>query len=367
MKPRITLMILPVEKREYSIDDLINHPSFRRMVKGVASPEEIDRWDNWLREKNENRRKAQQAIPEIVGFAFKDPIQPNIEKEWDNLQQVTIGNTQKKLPPLPTKDSTFTWVYRVAAILVMGTLLGMGFYAFSGSEQASVQIEQITKERTIKTGSDEKKTVQFSDGSEVVLNNNSALTYKVGLLHGQTIKVVLEGEAYFDAENDSEQTKPVFEVHTPDGVIRDIGTEFVITVQKDRSRVVLQEGRVEVSTKKQMNSTGHISVEKGEKLEFNTNGIIKRCSVNSTFYTSWATGSMNFNKTTLRELAAFIEQRFDVGVQVADSDIGDIRIDGGIYFESLGELVRSVSEVTKVPVHQSEDRRTIYIGDGQSH
>lgn len=352
-----------MNNRDYSVNELIHDEAFRRVVKGTASPSEIDQWNLWMEENEQNRIKAKEAISEIAGFKFKDPNGFDVEEEWNCLYNFTVGKIETKLPYRPNRGSSLQWIFRVVAVIILGAIVGMGIYTYSESEQATNQLEQITHERTIETGDNEQKTVRFSHGSRIVLNNNSTLTYTIGLLHNQTIDVVLEGEAFFDAKSDPEQNKPVFTVRTPDGVIRDIGTQFLVTVREDYSRVVLQEGVVEVNTKKQQNPDEKIAIQKGEMLEFDELKIIKRATVNSTFYTAWATGSMQFDNTTIKEFAGFVENRFDVNVQIVDPQSADIKVDGGVYFKSLRELVRSVSDVAKIPVYQSEDRKTVYIGN----
>jgi ferric-dicitrate binding protein FerR (iron transport regulator) len=337
------------------------------MVKGTASTRELNEWNRWIESKDQHRTKAREATSEIAGFAFNIQKQPDIEEEWNRLYKHTLGkkkeerkenansiNSGSKLP--------LKWIYRVAAVLLLGAFVGFGAYMYSGTDQIT-EVEQITQERTIQTSSGEQKTVKFSNGSKMVLNSNSSITYNVGILHSQTIKVVLEGEAYFDAESISSQKQPVFAVHTPDGTIRDIGTEFLVKVKKDRSSVVLQEGKVEVSTTNQSNEEEKIAVQKGEMLEFDKSSVLSKKKVNATFYTSWATRSMEFNRTSIREFADFVEQRFNVKVRIARSEVALITLDGAVHFESLAGLVRSVSGVTNVPVYQSKDRKTVYIGD----
>ncbi|MEX2362556.1 MAG: hypothetical protein WD597_02985 [Balneolaceae bacterium] len=44
-----------------------------------------------------------------------------------------------------------------------------------------------------------------------------------------------------------------------------------------------------------------------------------------------------------------------------DPKISDITLDGAVYFKSLGDLVRSVSDVTGITVSQSDDGRSVFI------
>ncbi|MCW9706079.1 FecR family protein [Fodinibius salsisoli] len=353
-----------LDPNNYTVTDLIHDPSFRRMVKGTASTEEVNQWILWMEASDQNRERAKEAASEIAGFGFNIPGKPDVEREWNRLYKETIGRKEQRLNTRnpATRGASLKWIYRIAAVLVLGVCVGYATYMYSNTDQIT-EVEQITQERTVKAGSGEQKTVKFSDGSKIVLNSNSSITYQVGLLHNQTVKVVLEGEAYFDAESDSSQKQPVFAVHTPDGIIRDIGTEFLVKVEENRSNVVLQEGKVEVNTKNKGPKDQKITMQKGEMLVFDKSSLISQTRVNATLYTSWATGYMEFSGTSIQEFAAFIEQRFEVDVRITNSEVASIALDGAVYFESLSGLVRTVSDVTNVRVYQSKDLQTVYIGN----
>ncbi len=356
-----------VKEKRYTVQQLIHNQSFRRLVKGTADADEVDEWNSWIEKDEEHREKAREAMTAIAGFAFDDPETPDIETEWKQLYRATKGNFESSDQKKYNRNSALTWIYRVAAVLILGSLIGVGFYWYAPTVEEPTHLEQITQERTITTDSGEQKTIKFSNGSRIILNSNSAITYAINQQQGQLINVVVEGEAFFDAEGGDDQQQPIFAVNTPDGVIKDIGTEFLVTVEGNLSRVVLQEGRVEINRQNSKEQASKISVAAGEMLEFTKSKVLERKPVNSTFYTAWATGSMQFDQTTIRQFAGFVEQRFDVDVQIVDPALADITIDGGVYFRSLEELVRSVSKVADIPVYQSRDRETVYIGNQKSN
>src|SRR5699024_12235724 len=105
------------------------------------------------------------------------------------------------------------------------------------------------------------------------------MTYAMGLLHAQTIEVTLEGKAYFDAKSDAEQSYPQFTIQTPDGIIRDIGTAFLVRVKENQSRVVVQEGKVDVQLKNKKKRDKNILIPKGEMLAFNEGAVLNKQSV----------------------------------------------------------------------------------------
>lgn len=350
----------------FSINELVNQRSFRRFAKGTATPEEAEKWNSWMEESDENRTKTKTAISEIVGFEFKSHPMPDVQKEWARLRSKTSGKKKAGAYQRKPNDRHLQWLIRVAAILLLASMVGIGAYLHSGSERGLTHLQQLTEEHTISTNADEQKTLTFSNGARLVLNSNSRLTYTLGMIQSQTIQVTLEGEAWFDADND-ESADPAFAVRTPDGIIRDIGTQFLVTVQQGQTRVVLQEGIVEVESIAENNGENNLKneffrIEKGEMVEFNRTDILTRERVNPTFYSAWATQFMQFEETTIGELADYIEGHFGVEVYITDADLNEITLDGAVYFRSLDELIRSVSEVTGIPVYRSDTRDRVYMG-----
>lgn len=358
-----------MQEKDFTIQELKENPSFRRMVRGIASAEEIEFWNQWIKTSDENRMKAKKVMSEMVGFEFQPQGMPDIEKEWIRLRKATVHNSKKSLHlNRRDKDKTLRWIFRSVAVILLVSLVGIGTYMFSDEDTSIPHLEQLTAATTINTDEGEQKTLKFSNGSKVILNSYSSLTYRLGHSKNSTIEITLDGEAWFDADPFRESEEPAFAVTTPDGIIRDIGTEFLVTVENGHSRVVIQEGLVEVEP---TNSSGDVSarnsikfqVEKGEMVEFRRSDIITRKKVNPTYYSSWATGMLELEDSGVQVFAEYIKQRFDVDVQFRDTSLKNIQLNGTVYFRSLDELMRSVSEVIGIPVYRSATRDTVYIGN----
>lgn len=338
------------------------------MVRGIASAEEIEYWNHWIEESEENRLKANSAITDMVGFQFKGPELPYVDHQWFRLWSATSGKSDRFKSRSGSNENTLKWVFRIAAVLLLVGLAGMGAYLFSEENGSMPQLEQLTEERTILTEQGEQKTLQFSNGSKVILNSNSSLTYRLGTSAKSTIEVTLEGEAWFDADPNHQSSEPAFEIVTPDGIIRDVGTKFLVTVENGLSRIILQEGLVEVEPLSQFESLPageqiKFQIQKGEMVEFNRSEIITRKSVNPTFYSSWATGVLVLTESSVQEFAEYVENRFDVNVDIRDNSLEEMSLNGTVYFRSLDELMRSVSEVIGIPVYRSASRDTVLIGN----
>lgn len=360
-----------MQEKDFTIKELKENPSFRRMVRGIASGDEVEYWNQWIELSEKNRERAKRATNDLAGFAFQSPDLPDIDKQWLQVYSKTSG-AEKSNGIRPhirrSNESTLKWVFRAVAVILILSFAGVGTYYFEKDKPAVPQLEQLTEKRTISTGEGEQKTLQFSNGSKVILNSLSSVTYRLDNSNNSTIEITLEGEAWFDADTHIEGGQPAFAVTTPDGIIRDIGTKFLVTVENGHSRLVLQDGLVEVEPLNKVGSSTldkemKFRVQKGEMVEFRRADIISRRKVNPTFYTSWATGVMELEQSGIQEFSEYVEQRFDVEVQIRNADLMDVRLNGTVYFRSLDELMRSVSEVIGIPVYRTANRDTVFIGN----
>lgn len=355
-----------MNKHNYSVNDLIHDQSFHGMVKGRASQEEIERWSAWMEDSEQNRRTAQEAIAEISGFQFDDPASIDFDKEWSKLYKSTVGRQNFYKASSAKKDFGLRMVYQLTAAVLLVGLVGLEVFFYAGSQPAEPQLEQITQEETVHTSDGQQKTLNFTNNgktAKVVLNENSTLIYEVGLLQDQPIEISLQGEAFFDVEQGFSEGHPAFSISTPDGLIKDLGTEFLVTVEKDRSRVVLQEGIVKIQQAARDQTQEEFEITKGQMVEFSKADILQLKIVNSSFYTSWATGSMQFGSTKVSDFAEYVRHRFEVEVILKDHSLKEVTLEGAVYFKSLEGLLRSVSEITKIPIYQSQHRDTVYIGN----
>lgn len=367
-----------MKHKEFTVQNLIDNTSFKRLVKGIASSEEVEYWNTWIELDEKNRLKAKKATSEILGFEFKSLEVPDLEQQWEELRKKTVD--EERVKPIRLSHShivshthggneaTLKWIFRAAAVALIIAFAGVGGYYFYDEEESVTHLQQLIQEKTISTDEGEQKTLTFSNGSRIVLNSNSKVTYRLGVFDEQTIDITLEGEAWFDVESGVSGKQPALAVRTPDGIIRDIGTEFLVSIQRNQSRVVIQEGIVEVEPvnkqfEESLNKNDSFRIEQGEMVEFNRENIVKRELVNPTLFTSWATGYMELDKTGLQEFANYVENRFGVKVVLNDSELENITLNGTVYFRSLDELVRSVSEVTGIPAYRSADTNQVFIGE----
>lgn len=171
---------------------------------------------------------------------------------------------------------------------------------------------------TLSTANGETYQVRLPDGTVVVLNAASSLTYAVNLNEHKKRIVNLTGEAYFEVAEDKERP---FIVKTHQQEVTVLGTHFNINAYKDENvtKTTLLEGSVKVN---------------GSIIKPGQQSIIKDIDIqiinaDIEMETAWKNGYFIFNDESLESIMRKISRWYDVEVFYQDklppiSFIGEI-------------------------------------------
>lgn len=152
----------------------------------------------------------------------------------------------------------------------------------------------------------------LSDGTKVWLNAGSRFSYP-SVFSGKCRTVRLEGEGYFEVARDSASP---FIVQSSVLDIRVLGTKFNVKAYRDEpSRIVLEEGAVEVSTRdntstQKMAPRDEVVYTPADGLTLHKSGDGGSCG--------WISGELKFENTPLPAMAKDMERRYNVKIVLAD-------------------------------------------------
>ncbi|MEH6535559.1 MAG: FecR family protein [Psychroserpens sp.] len=186
-----------------------------------------------------------------------------------------------------------SWLIGVAASIV----LFFGLFSILGDDMI-----------TIETNYGEHKTIALLDGSEVILNSKSTLTYNEDDWESNRT-LNLDGEAYFKVKKGS-----TFTVETQNGNVNVLGTQFNVNSVSDLFEVICFEGKVSVQTKNEdylllpTNSVRRINGNTIEKWE--TSGA------NPT----WIHGESSFKSVPLKYVISALESQYQITIHDKDID-----------------------------------------------
>lgn len=145
---------------------------------------------------------------------------PNIDSStFEKINEKTLNKPVKVIPLFTARNIL------VAASL----LLAIGLFSiFNFSNNTT----------TITTAQNEIKTIELQDGSSIVLNENSSITYSPKNWQ-ENRAIQLNGDAYFEVEKGSP-----FNVSFKNGNVRVLGTRFEIIAEENLFSTFCYEGKV---------------------------------------------------------------------------------------------------------------------------
>lgn len=224
-------------------------------------------------------------------------------------------------------DSVHTGqVAKQANISITKTAGNQIVYSRSGGVDSSTAYQQ---QNTILTPNGSQYRLVLPDGTRVILNAASSLTYPAEF-HGSERMVQLNGEAYFEV---AENKKMPFRVIAGSQTVEVLGTHFNINAYRDEPLVktTLLEGSVKV-----FSGSDAMLIAPGEQAvtKSGVNGGIVKHFVDVDQVTAWKNGFFSFNGDNLESVMRRVARWYDIKV------VYDGSLSGQRYF---GEISRASS------------------------
>lgn len=236
-----------MQRNNYSTtEELLNDPSFRQWILEGKEQEE---WEQWLASRPELVPRVEEARLFLLATGVREDaisaseLQQSLVETWDKIHE------RENEENVPVRSlSLWRWV-GVAAVLLLS--FGVAWmYRASLPAQISEVLPTIFEEENSLTeqvnSSDKQLLIMLSDGSSILLQPNSKLTYPKQF-KGAERRVYLSGEGFFEV---SKNPKLPFFVEANEVITKVVGTSFRIKAYADQPQVevVVRTGKVNVSS-----------------------------------------------------------------------------------------------------------------------
>ncbi len=314
---------------------------------GRITSRQEEQLQRWINSSPEN----QQIYEELIQILDKaelpsPPTPPDIAAEWQKLAEklgfVAPGELHlHRFPGVEESASPSRWSWREmfqggrrAYGLVAAILLVAGILYFLKQTAAPPEFLEVH------TIGDHKEVLLLPDGTQVQLNHHSRLRYPRNFAEASSRRVFLEGEAYFDVMADPEHP---FVVETGYSRVEVRGTRFDVWNREDLTRVVVEEGTVVLVSAPENASPAEVTV---------TAGRMSRCArglppqppeqVDVNMALGWREGRLAFYRATLREIAAELENRYGIPIDVQVSHPEQYTVTGTFEDQSVEEVISSI-------------------------
>ncbi len=273
-----------------------------KWLNNEASPEELEQL---------------KADPEYASYVHIANASKGFDVSGMNSEAnfIAISNKIKPVRQLQ-KPNVFSIVWKVAAVFA---LLLAGYYYTT------------TLDTSVKTEIAQTETFSLPDGSEVVLNSGSKITYNKKNWDDAR-ELSLDGEAYFKVNKGSK-----FSVKTLEGTVSVLGTQFNVFARDGLFTVACYEGLVSVAfhdTLLKVPAGNKIQIENG-KLVFN------EPSENPS--PIWLTDESHFENAPLRMVIKELKRKYLVNVSLENID-STKRFTGTFTHKNLDLALKSICE-----------------------
>jgi transmembrane sensor len=224
---------------------------------------------------------------------------------------------------------------------------------------------------TLSTANGETFQVRLPDGSLVVLNAASSLTYPTNINLVNERKVKLRGEAYFEVAkammkvegttNNAEGKRKPFIVETDRQQVEVLGTQFNVNSYADEldTKTTLVEGVVKVAS---LGTVKYSSVLKpGQQALSRPDGFLVK-DVNITQAIAWKNGTFDFDNEDIQSVMRKISRWYNVEVEF-DGNVSRERFNGALSRKKNIKQMLKMLESTGVVHFKIEERRIIVINN----
>ncbi len=279
------------------MDKIYYKELIEKYFDGNITDAEIKELSDWIK----NDRHLQNWWEEE--FSKSDAgINPVLrDKLFARIKEQTQGKeeTQGKENPRTIRMNPWKWA---AAIVLPICIAFFTYYLVDSSQTVGAPF-------IVKADKGDKATIELPDGTNVVLNSASQLSY-LNNFGENGRRVQLNGEAYFKVAHDE---KCAFIVQVGDLEVKVLGTSFNVSAYEDAKdvTVVLLEGKVGVYAQKM----SHI-MKPGDKIEYNkATHKITATQVHPSDYIEWTKGNIYFEKESLENIMKTLSRIYDVEIR----------------------------------------------------
>ncbi|QEK51369.1 DUF4974 domain-containing protein [Pedobacter aquae] len=330
-----------------TLEDLILDAKF---ISWVKDPDTVDGnfWVNWAAKSEENQLVLEQAKAIILELVkdVDEPIQDELNDLWRRIEASNDAFDQEKARQnaVGHKLSLIkTWQKAAAVFVGFGIVVSLLFFLLNQKVSISTQYAENQK-------------IQLPDGSFVVLNANSSVSFADDWDEQSPREVWLEGEAFFSVTHTANHQK--FIVHTNDLDVQVLGTKFNVNARVSKTRVVLNSGKVKLFLRQEKNQ--EVDMKPGELVDFSSNNkaFVKK-AVKTKVFSAWVNKELVFEDTSLEEIAQLLEDNYGYKVKFVNKELANLTFTGTANTENINLLFTILQKTFNISIQKQENNLII--------
>lgn len=264
--------------------------------------------------------------------AYGQDFVPDTDRAWQSLQGKLRPARTRRLPMLR----------RMAAAVVLLVGLGILISYFIGPAETPMV--------TAITAAGQQREIRLPDGTTVVLNEESRLSYPEKFAGGNRL-VTFEGEGFFRVASDASAP---FLIELPSAEVRVLGTAFNVRAYPEEgfSEVEVAEGRVEMAA---------AETDRPVRLQARQCGLYRDGSLQvlpapHLNRQAWRTHRLQFRSTPLSEVTELLERYYSIELEDDAVTGRDCTVSGNWQEEDLSNAMRYLEALTGLQTEKTGER-----------
>ncbi len=325
-----------------TVEDFAASESFQNWVN-KANRTDTEYWETWIKAHPHQLQMVEAATTMIRLMQSLRKKEVAHKKKHLIIEDLRNRlNNEHAAPVVPIRSRTHR--PRIAAAAILFLTLGTLGYLF---------LPQRTQSK-INTEYGENKAFSLPDGSQVSLNANSDLIVNKSWDDQSTREVWLDGEAFFSIRHTASHQR--FIVHTDNGDVEVLGTQFNVYNRRGKTQVVLTSGKVKVISR---NALDTVYLEPGQMVELTAMEVKEKQKVDVARFTAWKRNTLSFDDTPLRDVATLIKDNYGYEIVWSDEKIKSVRFTYQLVGNDLDLLLATLSEALDLDIRKKDN--LIYI------
>ncbi len=280
-----------MEGKEKHIEHII-----ARKLKEEASAEDLQTLEDWLKD-DIFHKEDHDALLQVWSDSSKLFHQFDTEAGWQKVaRQIQVGAVSNRGRVI----SMFPLQKAIAVAAVFLLTLTVVFLSIDQKSPPEIAWKELK--------ADKNEIIALADGSTIYLRKGSVLNYPDNF-GSKERRVNLTGEAFFEIRHDD--SKP-FVVITSEAVIKDLGTAFLVRDVDSIQEVLVTEGKVHFSSRKDLLKEAILLP--GEKGVLMAGHVYKSFSVEKN-YLAWRTHKLSFKNAPIQQVVKDLSQYYRIAIE----------------------------------------------------
>ncbi|MGC3946141.1 MAG: FecR domain-containing protein [Chryseolinea sp.] len=307
-------------------------------------------WKAFLLEFPEKEPVIREALTIVQVYRAQETFgnDKRVEAVWERID-MSIGRQSL----VPSAKKSWTLVRMAAAILVLIAAAASIWY-YSSNRMISVS-----------TVYGEVKAITLPDQSIVMLNGNSVLTYRNNWKTEELREVWIRGEGYFDIRHINIDTSNItdgerFVVHGNDMDIQVLGTSFNVKSRRNKTNIALLTGKIQVTYRDSPVSSAGLVMLPGDYVEYSGHELLtKKKLLRPHKAATWTVREITFTDPSLGEIVETLQDNYGYAVNLGDTELLQLKIEGEISVTSVPELLTVVSSTLGIRIEEESGKEIV--------